>query len=427
MRWKRIGYGLAMWLAVGGQAVAQLPGDHEPDRQRDSRRDALEAREGLDMSAWARQLPKRRGPAMVYLNFDGWYDQDGKGHLVVPFSATTGNRERDIQDILYRTAQSFAPFNIRLARLKGNGNHDRSSQGNTTVFIGANTLDIEKKGRKYPHAWARGVLCDFPPAERGSRPQGHPYHLAFMDNVGQRKGSEEWTNNWNDNTHIARSIAHEAGHTFGLAHILSNGFPELMSYDAPNKSYFANRTFPTTDLNFNAEKGVKEHTKSGLMKWHGVPMVRENAFNYLMTRFGPRPPDDHPDVADRRSVDPGFEPGTEQDLVPDTPAKGAIAPLGDYDVFHVPAGPARRIELEVQPGEDRSLQPVFLVYDAAGIKMKAFARAREPGSPCRAQWQAKAGESYHMVVGAVDSATVGAYEVVTRHAAATPLADAPAR
>src|SRR5262249_52737580 len=97
---------------------------------------ATKRRASLDMTQVARQFKPHQGPTMLYLNFDGAKNYDQKGHTIQPFQAVTGARERDIQEILYRTSQIFSPFNVQVVRIFGDGAFDGGSNGNTTVLIG---------------------------------------------------------------------------------------------------------------------------------------------------------------------------------------------------------------------------------------------------------------------------------------------------
>src|SRR5262249_16218130 len=108
------------------------------------------------------------------------------------------------------------------------------------------------------------------------------------------------------NTSIAKAIAHEAGHTFGLVHIrtesidptplltLQGAPPEVMSYDSAN-TRFANKTFAVTDWNYT-NGGLKiqgdyhPHYQDDIIS-------KQNSFTYPQTRIGSRPLDDHPNVA----------------------------------------------------------------------------------------------------------------------------------
>src|SRR5437762_2584345 len=55
-------------------------------------------------------------PTHLYLNFDGGIGKVG--------AYTNGaSTDKDIQDILYRTSEIFAPFNVEVTRLTGAGNY----------------------------------------------------------------------------------------------------------------------------------------------------------------------------------------------------------------------------------------------------------------------------------------------------------------
>src|ERR1700730_5651188 len=79
---------------------------------------------GLELTQVARAFPRHKGPTVLYVNFDGWTKPDKEGHTIEPFHSTTGNRDRDIQDILFRTSQRFAPFDVEVRRITGNGKYD---------------------------------------------------------------------------------------------------------------------------------------------------------------------------------------------------------------------------------------------------------------------------------------------------------------
>jgi hypothetical protein len=143
----------------------------------------------LDMTDLARQFPSHQGPTRLYINFDGWKNRDKKGHRIEPFRATTRSRDRDIQEILYRTSEIFAPFNVQVVRITGDGNYDKGSVGNTTVFVGGDTARINSKGEKYIEAVTPGKYLDYPhPATSTShQPNSDPYDIAFVDPMLQRK------------------------------------------------------------------------------------------------------------------------------------------------------------------------------------------------------------------------------------------------
>src|SRR5688572_27789880 len=57
-----------------------------------------------DMTQLASQFGRHSGPTTLWLNFDG---HDGEG--VATFQGITGDRNRDIHDILFKTQEVFAP------------------------------------------------------------------------------------------------------------------------------------------------------------------------------------------------------------------------------------------------------------------------------------------------------------------------------
>jgi hypothetical protein len=411
-------------LAIGQGSGGVVPGnrDSQPeigeiDAGRDpsgnTRNVAKSTASGsLDMTELARRFAPHRGPTRLYINFDGWNNRDKKGHRIQPFRATTRSRDRDIQEILYRTSEIFAPFNVQVVRITGDGNYDKGSVGNTTVFVGGDTARINGKGEKYVEAVTPGKHLDYPhPATSTShQPNSDPYDIAFVDPMLQGKDGG-WSNAWN-NTIISRKIAHESGHTFGLAHIVSNGYPDLMSYDTEPRSHFANRTFPVTDLNFNAVKKTKDHNARLTPKWHEQTISTENTFTYLMAVLGPRTLDDYPNVADATAVDGGYREGSAARLAPGSTITGAIAPRGDYDLFRLQVPAGNGFVAKVRPSPGSSLRPVLLMFDGSGKKLVTFATSRNSANgSCQIPTPAGKGATFKIVVGAVDGASTGTYEL----------------
>jgi hypothetical protein len=78
------------------------------------------------------QLAAPSGPTYLYLNCDGWKACKYNGNNdVTAFTGTAG----DIASILYRTAEAFAPFDVIVQQISGDGNYSTTT-GATTVFIG---------------------------------------------------------------------------------------------------------------------------------------------------------------------------------------------------------------------------------------------------------------------------------------------------
>src|SRR5262249_3405437 len=145
--------------------------------------------------------------------------------------------DQEIQEILYRTSEIFAPFDVRVMRKFGDGQYDQGNSGNTTVFVGANSANqsrpiIHIPGTpliltKYAYSVTFGDNVDYPGASTTNdiyhKPNSNPYDRDFVDPVYQdparpKAGRAGWINT-STPTAISQSIAHEAGHTFGLAHV----------------------------------------------------------------------------------------------------------------------------------------------------------------------------------------------------------------
>jgi hypothetical protein len=364
-----------------------------------------------ELTQVARQFPRHQGPTVLYVNFDGWKNHDGKGHDVLPFQPTTGRRDRDIQVILFRTAEIYAPFDVEVRRLRGNGKRDSRNRGNTTVFVGANTDKVNGKGAKYTSAFTPTEYSDRPGSKKGDghRPNSDPFDIAFVDPVGQEGGG--WrtvkTNDW-----VSQAIAHEAGHTFGLVHTLTDPVKEVMSYNAKN-IFFANRSFPISNLNFDAVKRKAVPAGNRMFpRWRGQWVNRQNSYTYLLAVLGSRPADDRASVAQRGAVDPAFRDGPVGELRPGAAQSGTVERRGDYDVFVLRADSAGRLAVRVDPSRGSRLAPVLLVFDAQGHELLAFASGKARRDRAAWTWlKVAAGQPCKVVVGAADCATTGAYQV----------------
>ena len=117
-----------------------------------------------DMTQLALLFPPHVGPTHLYLNFDGWHDST---HSIAAF---TGSYQ-DTQDILFRTSEILSPFNVQVSRLLGDGNFDQGTNGNTTIFIGANSANVDANGVKYPYGFTPWIYEDFPNVKRGDQHQ----------------------------------------------------------------------------------------------------------------------------------------------------------------------------------------------------------------------------------------------------------------
>lgn len=369
---------------------------------------AQTAARGLDLTAIARQFPRHEGPTVLWVNFDGWRDKD---HRVRPFQTTTGNRDRDIQDILFRTSEIFAPFDVVVRRAFNNGGRS-TRNGDTTVFVGGNEANVDKKGNKFAYAVTPWENTDYPNPSRGAthRPNSHVFDVAFVDPMGKGNNGG-WTNVY-DNAEISQSIAHEAGHTFGLAHVRTKPVPDIMSYDSDDQFYFANRTFAITDLNNTGT--VTEHDPDQVPRWTVArpgggsavsAVVTQNSFTYLTAVLGARPADGWAHIADRTTVDPGFRDGKLAELKPGYHIEGAMRRQGDYNVFQFKAATAQAVKIQLGKTAQSTLDPILLVYDAAGKRLIAYRGAGV------LTFTPKIGSSYKLVVGAKDGTSKGGYRL----------------
>jgi hypothetical protein len=348
-------------------------------------------------------FPVHPGPTHLYLNFDGWHDAT---HNIAAFTGT----DQDIQDILFRTAEIYSPFNVQVSRMFGDGMRDQGNNGNTTIFIGANSANVNANGIKYPYAFTPWASEDFPGAMKGyqHQPNSDPYDVAWVDPVGQN--STSWVTVWSD-TQISEYISHEAGHTFGLVHTLTSSIPDLMSYDAFNQ-YFANHTFPITNLNNLGTQTVPDLTQQPA--WQGTAILTQNSFTYLDAVLGPRPTDGAFHLADAGAIDPSLQ--TSLPLVSTisvgSPASGRISAPGDYVVYRFNSSTSGSIDINLLPTIDRTLVPVLLIHDQSGNLVQFGSRvwnAALGDYEVHTVFQPTPGQSYFLVVGSENGQAPSGY------------------
>ena len=380
--------------------------------------EALEARQVLstfpitDLTVLAQQFPTHDGPTGLYLNFDGWHDPS---HNIAPF--TSAQRDQDIQDILYRASEFFAPFNVEVQQASGDGVHGESN-GDTTVFIG----DIA--GTSGPYAVTPAGSVDYPGPLRGllHQPNSDPFDVAYVDPfVNGVVGLS--------NRQIASAVAHEAGHTFGLAHVRTTGtdpqpldysdtYPDVMSYDSPNVR-FINQTFNVTAFNYNGSQTVLDPALAPQSDFEptnvpqdvvAVPIVTQNSYTYLMAVLGPRPADDYAKVTHQVNVDPSYTDGPLLAVSPQSSTPGSYERAGDYDVFQMTPAKDQTLDVYVVASDHSKVDPVLLIYE--GQTLRAFnndVSATDHNSHVSFAFQA--GHTYSLVVGAAAGSSVGAYRL----------------
>lgn len=388
------------------------------DRRVRPQLETLEDRQLLsvtDMTGVAQLFPRHSGPTILYLNFDGWTAQG-----VSSFQSTTGDRTRDIHEILYRTAEIFAPFDVEVMRKYGDGAYDSSSNGNTTIFIG------DKSGNgtgvnNVAYAYAPFANCDYPGQILGitHRPNSNPYDIAYVDPIS---GS---TNVSWSNTTIAQAAAHEAGHTFGLAHVLSSPGQEIMSYDASNV-FFANQTFDITTLNNN---GTSTSPDSRLQpQWYvgystpwltirvPVNITTQNSYTYLQAVLGARSTSgDLRNVADITAVDPAYVDAGMWYASPGFNLTAYVQRPGDYDVYALSSASSRYVQIDLKQVAGSTLDPVVMVFDATGKNLLAFNDDGGGYPNSRLVFWTNAGESYRIVVGSYGGVSTGGYQLTVNN------------
>jgi hypothetical protein len=441
-------------------------------------RELLSSTPITDMTQWARATVKPAS-TVLYLNFDG------NGSNIKAFQPQAGqNRDAAIQDIIYRVSEIFSPFDVIVSRIQGS-NYYHTSGGDTTIFIGGDTADVKPDtvlGRTFTkYAYSNGTE-DYPHSNDWSTHGLHsnPYNLAKVDPMAtvDSKGNpvyyaspsvaqdpSKWVNVRSDDA-IARAIAHEAGHTFGLAHIRTDklrsnpraGFvtdprplptfnadgspksdnqgtvPEMMSYTDANQ-YFVNQTFPVTDFNNTgtatnpdpSQYPYSHYEPVPGLPWISIPaqITTQNSFTYLEAVFGDRAADGDRHWSDPNTVDPSSHnnaapvaigPGTDL-------ASGSYWSTG-YNVYKLSVATTQQVHVNVQPQTEMS--PVLMVHDSNGNSLPFFASAVAYAN-ARIDFQANGGQTYYVIVGSKDSMAASGFSyhlTVTANAPVPILAGA---
>jgi hypothetical protein len=363
-----------------------------------------------DMTQLALLFPPHVGPTHLYLNFDRWHDSS---HDIAAFTGTY----QDIQEILFRASEILSPFNVQVCRISGDGHYDQGTHGNTTIFIGANSANVDANGLKYPYGFTPWMYEDFPNSKKGDQhpPNSDPFDVAFVDPVGHNPNSSIWTVVWSD-ARISQIIGHEAGTTFGLAHTLTSGTPDLMSYDS-SEYYYANHTFPITDLNFTGTQTVSDPTQQPI--WQGTNLLTQNSFTYLKAVLGLRGNDGVFHVADSTSVDPNV--AQPRPLSPSVPSielgsaiSDAITSPGDDVVYRFDASTTESVLISLTPSGSTKIIPILLVHNEIG-NFSGFGtnvwNAGQGDYEAHVVLRVQAGQSYFIVVGGANGLGTGAYKL----------------
>ncbi|HVX14132.1 MAG TPA: DUF4214 domain-containing protein [Pirellulales bacterium] len=316
------------------------------------------------------QLPLPSGPTTIYLNFDGWNDCPYDGNKdVAPYEADATT----IQDILYRASEVFAPFDVRVLQMTGNGAISQEP-GATTIFINPTFNHYD---------FTPSASSDYPST---SNPNGGTSHILNSDPSGDvafvcpDTAGDEVT---------ASGIAHEAGHTFGLVHVRTDGQSDftngtfnpvtwnddlpidVMSYDSPN-DFFSNTDFNVTIAN---NDGTSVQPSPGLApNYEGEAITTQNSFTYLETVLGARPATSHIAVVDqgqffdgrtKNTVDPTFfndTPSVQPVIIGESASVSGTLQEGDYDAyeFRAASSPSQQ---SVSVAETGGIDQKYLILD----------------------------------------------------------------
>lgn len=434
--------------------------------------EALEDRKLMTVSdlADAAALVVRPNPGTnLYINFDGGSvptvrSGDPQGLLnynIRPFEKEAGdgalNRERDIQDILYQVSEVYSPFDVKVHRIYGSGNYSQSG-GDTTIFVGANdknaTATVDGNGLLFNYK--KYVSAETPPAyDDGQRLEhkinSNPYDIAFVDptygstnNPALIVASIRTETTPGDPTRadifdIRRSIAHEAGHTFGLEHVRSDGntdptpivpgsgtVPDVQAYDTRNVR-FANQSLTLTTANQTPD-GVKFELKLpqyfDFEAWRAVTLSTENSYRTLGNVLGYRPQNEGTAlVADAATVDAsiGAAALSKADVSNATIRFASLDRTGDFQAYtFTTSDKAVGLsfdQVSVVPTVG-GLNPEILVYDKTGTVLNSVVKADGNGRAILSDLHA--GNTYTLVVGGVDGNSTGAYYLSIDHFVVDP-------
>ncbi len=362
-----------------------------------------------DLTALAAQLvPTPDHPTHLYLNFDGYQDSS---HTVAAYNSSA----QTVNDVLYRVSEIFSPFNVQVSQLYGAGSFD-DGNGSSTIFIGDDTANsFPLAGGKVLNTasgYTTPQYSDFPGDTLGDQhvPHSNPFNLAYIDPIGA-------TTVWGP-TQISQAIAHEAGHTFGLAHVLSGGTAEAMNYSGNPTQYFADATFNLTDLNYNPATGTNDHVSSVVPKYDGTTLTTQNSFTYLEQVLGDRPDDGLSHVVHGASVDPNhYTAPRVTTLTLSSDKTGTIGSPGDYVVYWVKARvDTANVEVNLTPTGAGGLIPNLLVYQNGNLVQynDSYRNADSQQQEVHTTVSLAAGQTYAFVVGGAGANSTGGYRLQTK-------------
>ena len=171
-------------------------------------------------------------------------DPEGDGVTVTPLYRIAADRETVIAQIIQMVQADLAPFGIQVVRHFGLAVDNIRA---TTVFVGSSSHDLH--------------IASSLDAGNDNRTD-----IAFVD-------EELWDTRSDDVLAMADVILHEAGHTFGLYHVVSGNASETMGlrYNTPSTSWVRDTAF--LDITYQRLSG------------HG-PAGTQNSYQYMLSTFG---------------------------------------------------------------------------------------------------------------------------------------------
>lgn len=346
-----------------------------------------------EMSQVALHYPKHAGTTNLYLNFDGGNLNDtqaGGSQSISAYVAPSGeSRDQAIQDIIYRTAEIFSPFNVRVRIMRGAGNYSKTN-GDTTIFIGDNAANKDSDGHNTAYSFTPNASVDLPGKNKGFDhvPNSDAYDIGFVDATWLDIPSSTLITD--SDAAIARDVAHEAGHTFGLAHVLSSPQQDIMSYDTWDNPNFADTVFNVTDLNYNGTTTTNtgDFPTVNAVDANGRKFAQQiklqNSFAYLRYALGNKAIDVDPyyhDQADPTSVSADYYAVLGDPTVINTSShpSSTLSNFGEYDVYTLKNTVNSRIAgLVAQPPTLISLHigapafdPQIMLYNSDGTQLLA--------------------------------------------------------
>lgn len=171
-------------------------------------------------------------------------DPEGDGVTVSPLYRTAADRETVISQIIQMVQADLAPFGIQVVRHFGLAVDDIHA---TTIFVGSSSHGLHIAGA----------------LDAGNH---NRTDIAFVD-------EEIWATRNDDILAMADVILHEAGHTFGLYHVVSGNDSETMGlrYNTPSSTWIRDTAY--LDITYQRLAG------------HGPPGT-QNSYQYMLSTFG---------------------------------------------------------------------------------------------------------------------------------------------